>query len=217
MTCQYELYKEKCASEDGKHASLQKFCGIFKEYKLRFFKPKKYQCKHMTPDEKHKIQESRNQHLTRKTLARKARDDDKKKYMEDPTILSFNFDLQSVLNTPKGSAGQIFYLRKFAVYNLTIYILGSKEAIRYLWSESNGNRGANEIASCIYDYVMSKSGIRGSNDVRQLCRPAKNYHYIIFSAMCLELVKRHPTLQIINHKYFETGHTGMECDYPLTD
>lgn len=185
MTCQYELYKEKCASEDGKHASLQKFCGIFKEYKLRFFKPKKYQCKHMTPDEKHKIQESRNQHLTRKTLARKARDDDKKKYMEDPTILSFNFDLQSVLNTPKGSAGQIFYLRKFAVYNLTIYILGSKEAIRYLWSESNGNRGANEIASCIYDYVMSKSGIKEVRMMSDSCVGQQKIIIILYFQQCV--------------------------------
>lgn len=216
MSALYELYKEKCASEGRKYASLQKYCAIFKEYKLSFFKPKKDQCKkcvafqNMTQDEKLKNQESHNEHLSRRTLARESRNDDKEKCLEDPSILSFNFDLQAVLNTPKGPAGQIFYLRKYAVYNLTIYNLGSKEAICYLWSESNGNRGANEIASCIYDYVMSKSGVKEVRMMSDSCGgQQKNF---IFSTMCLELVKRHPTLEIINHKYFETGHTEMECD-----
>lgn len=32
-------------------------------------------------------------------------------------LLTFNFDLEAVLITSKGPAGQFFYMRKFAIYN----------------------------------------------------------------------------------------------------
>lgn len=37
----------------------------------------------------------------------------------------------------------------------------------------------------------------------------KNSH---FAAMCLKLLTDHTNLKTIDHKFFETGHTEMECD-----
>lgn len=71
-------------------------------------------------EEERKVQELEfKKHFERKEAARSARDYDKSLAKEDGHILAFNFDLQAVLNTPKGSAGQIFYLRKLAVYNFS--------------------------------------------------------------------------------------------------
>jgi hypothetical protein len=85
-------------------------------------------------------------------LARQERYKDKTQASGDSTILAFNLDLQAVLNTPKGPCGQIFYLRKLAVYNLTFLILGNQDGVCYVWNETTGKRGAVEIASCVYDY-----------------------------------------------------------------
>lgn len=65
-------------------------------------------------------------------------------------ILAFNFDLQSVLSTPKGATGPFFYVRKFAIYNLTIYNLGDSSVQCYMWDETEGRRSSIEIASCIF-------------------------------------------------------------------
>ena len=35
---------------------------------------------------------------------------------------------------------------------------------------------------------------------------------VIFATMCLEAVKKHPSIQQIDHKFFQTGHSQMECD-----
>lgn len=34
----------------------------------------------------------------------------------------------------------------------------------------------------------------------------------IFALLCMEVVKIHPTVDTIEHRFFETGHTEMECD-----
>lgn len=35
---------------------------------------------------------------------------------------------------------------------------------------------------------------------------------VIFASMCILLCENHPELESIDHKFFETGHTEMECD-----
>ncbi|KAJ8884248.1 hypothetical protein PR048_016105 [Dryococelus australis] len=72
-------------------------------------------------------------------------------------ILVFNFDLQAVVSIPKEPHGQIFYLRKLAVYNLTVYNLGNQNGMCYLYNELEGKRRAVEIVQCINDYVVSQS------------------------------------------------------------
>ncbi|RZF38455.1 hypothetical protein LSTR_LSTR011945 [Laodelphax striatellus] len=47
--------------------------------------------------------ESYLQHLKRKEAARNWRDEDKETIRKDPKVIAFNFDLQAVLNTPKGT------------------------------------------------------------------------------------------------------------------
>ena len=34
----------------------------------------------------------------------------------------------------------------------------------------------------------------------------------IFATMCVEAVTKYPSIQQIDHKFFETGHSQMECD-----
>lgn len=111
ISIMHRMYKEMCRNKNFKPVSFEKYRLTFREYNLGFFQPKKDQCKvclaheGMAKEEKATNEPTLfKEHQERKTASRAARDEDKKVAKEDPTALSFNFDLQSVLTTPKGSA-----------------------------------------------------------------------------------------------------------------
>lgn len=216
ISIMYRMYKELCHTENVKIVTFEKYRQIFSEYNLGFFKPKKDQCKKclaytsMSEEEKKAEEGTYQKHLNRKNEARQARDEDKLIAKENPKVLAFNFDLQAVLTTPKGSAGQIFYLRKLAVFNFTIYNLGNQNVMCYLWDETKGKRGSNEISSCVNDYIMSHSEIEAVRMMSDGCGGQQKNS--IFAAMCIQLLAEHPSLKVIDHRFFETGHTEMECD-----
>ncbi|XP_050310440.1 uncharacterized protein LOC126746304 isoform X2 [Anthonomus grandis grandis] len=193
ISVMYRMYKDVCRAKNVKTVTLEKYRSIFREYKLSFFVPKKDQCKtclaqkNISEEDKYEKEATFKRHLEKKEAARKVRDDDKATAKENPHILAFNFDLQAVLTTPKDSAGQIFYLRKLAVYNLTIYNLANQDVRCYVWNETQAVR------------MMSDScGGQQKNS--------------IFAAMCLQLCANHSTLLTVDHQLFETGHTEIECD-----
>ena len=125
-------------------------------------------------------------------------------------VLFFNFDLQAVLSTPKSDAGQIFYKRKLSVYNLCIFHLGDNKGFCNFWDESHGNRGANEISTCVYNHLMEYADI---DEVRMMSDGCGGQQKnAIFATMCVEAATKHPSIQQIDHKFFETGHSQMECD-----
>jgi len=70
-------------------------------------------------------------------------------------FLCCSFDLQKVLNTPCGNSMLLFYSRKLAYYNLSIYESKTNAGQWYLWSEVDSKRGANEICSILHDYLKS--------------------------------------------------------------
>lgn len=208
------MYKEACIVEGKTPLSLEKYRLIFNEYNLGFHKPKKDQCKicecyrSSSPEDRNEA--SYNLHIKRKDLARLSRDHDKRLAKEDESVLSINFDLEAVLNTPKTSTGQVFYLRKLAVYNLTVYDLNSQEGTCFLWDETQGRRGAIEIATCLFSYIMDQPNKKSVYMMSDSCGGQNKNS--IFAAMCLYLIQTHPTLEKIRHSFFEPGHSEMECD-----
>ena len=82
-----------------------------------------------------------------------------------------------------------------------------------MWPETEGGRGANQIASCIYSLLL-----------KLLENPALN-HIILYSdscggqnrnshmsAMFLTLLENVETVSIIDHKFMVSGHSHLECD-----
>jgi len=61
-------------------------------------------------------------------------------------FLCYSFDLQKVLNIPRGNSILLFYSRKLA--KLSIYKSKTKVSYCYLWSEEvDGKQEANETSS----------------------------------------------------------------------
>ena len=113
----------------------------------------------MNVEEKETFQHEFDDHLKKKDLARSHRDTDKFASKNNSKVLSFNFDLQAVLSTPKSDAGQIFYKKKLSVYDLCIFHLSDNKGFCNFWDESQGNRGANKISTCVYNHLMECADI----------------------------------------------------------
>ena len=124
--------------------------------------------------------------------------------------MSFNFDLQAVLSTPKSDASQIFYKRKLSVYNLCIFHLGDNKGFCNFWDESQRNRSANEIYACVYNHLIECADIDEEGMMSDGCGGQQKMPF--FATMCAEAVTKHPSIQQIDHKFFETNHSQMECD-----
>lgn len=78
---------------------------------------------------------------------------DQAKSLSGSKTVSASFYLQ-VIVLPVSNEGQLFYHRRLANFNLTVYELSSSECNCYFWHEGLSRRGASEIASCIYLYLQ---------------------------------------------------------------
>lgn len=64
------------------------------------------------------------------------------------------FDLQRALKVPSLSTSEAYYKRQLWCYNLCIYDEKRKRAYMYVWDESEGSRGSQEIASCLFKHFL---------------------------------------------------------------
>ena len=62
-------------------------------------------------------------------------------------------DLQQTLPCPRLTTGAAFYLRKLWVYNFCVFNVKTEEATMFIWDETQGGRGADEIASCLHKWL----------------------------------------------------------------
>lgn len=97
------------------------------------------------------LKESYDQHLIEKKLSRKEKDNDKQ-ILVDKAVLAVD-DLQAVMPLPKSECSAFYYSSKLNVLHFTITDLIKKNTECYVWDESNGYRGANELGSYVLKYI----------------------------------------------------------------
>lgn len=216
----YGFYCDSCKADGVKPVSSSLYREIFNtEYNLDFHKPKKDLCVmcatymeekrtgELTAQKEMEYQE----HIKRKIEAREEKAKDKELSKQSDDVHCVTFDLEAVLATPCSNVSQVHYKRKLAVYNLTVYSLGDKEATCYIWDETEGRKGSCEIGTCLIRYIKSLP-----QDVR---------HLILYSDTCggqnrnkfvaaaLHYVVRHfDNIEVIDQKFLVSGHSHMECD-----
>ena len=120
-------------------------------------------------------------------------------------------DLQQALPTPRLSTNQVFYKRKMWTYNFGIHDYKSKQAHMFVWDETTANRGAAEIASCLYKFVTTfvPSNIKKLYIFSDNC-PGQNKNKIIILFYLFLVHKRF--FEEVYHIFFQTGHTYMNAD-----
>ena len=216
----YRLYKDKYTEEDAVPVSSSMYRTIFNtEFNLSFHKPKKDMCllcAQFSEAERTNVltdalRNEHKEHVARKIEARAEQEKDKNLAKENSAIEAMTFDLESVLPTPCNQMSQTHYKRKLAVYNLSIYSLGSKDGKCFTWDETNGNKGSCEISTCLLLHLKSLSPqVRHAVLYSDRCTGQNRNKYV--AAALLHAVQNIENIEIIDQKFLESGHTQMECD-----
>jgi hypothetical protein len=217
-----QFFKEHLSNADGNEAgdvhmpSEKVYRDIFcTEYNLAFYVPRKDQCStcagknsYIGNVEKLGMFES---HIRQKDRAQKEKKSDKLKCANDDTFKMATFDMQSVLQIPTSEVGPLYYKRKLVLHNFTIYDSDKpNKAFCYLWPETEGNRGANEIGTCVFRYLKSLDPkIKHVTFFSDSCSGQNRNQYVC--SLLLYAVAILP-IDIIDHKFLIPGHTMMECD-----
>lgn len=63
------------------------------------------------------------------------------------------FDLQAVVQLPKGQVSTFYYKRKLNTFDFTIYDATAKQKYCYIWHEACAKRGSLEMSSFVYDFL----------------------------------------------------------------
>lgn len=215
----YDEYKVFCAG--SKVVSRTVYEKIFHDMNLSIKKPKTdtcHTCDKMqmqivisSDDAKHAMEEMLANHQLLADEAYSSKATDKESALLDDSSTVLTFDMQQCLPTPFVESSVAFYKRQLWTFNLTVHDCKDGQATCYMWSEVDGGRGANQVASCLAKHlnnlpphvknvVMYSDTCSGQN---------KNSH---LAAMCLTVLKNHKTLETLDHKFLVPGHTHMECD-----
>lgn len=211
----YNDYVTDCKRENVSFCNFNYFYNIFtNDFNLSFFVPKKDQCgmcvayENATEEEKATLKAEHDEHLIEKTMARKEKESDKEK-LKETTLLAV-YDLQAVMPLPKGDCSAFYYSSKLNVFNFTIYDLIKKTTECYVWDESNGQRGVNELGSCVLHYLNKKIGTY--KDVIFFSDNCSGQQKNQFMVAAYFYALRKLNLNSITHKFLIKGHTQNEGD-----
>ncbi len=211
-------YVQECKDKKKPYATYSMFYNIFQnEYNIAFFAPKKDQCdlcvlfNNADGEAKENLKEKYDTHQCEKVLSREEKKQDK---TEGNAIVAV-YDLQAVLQLPQGDVSTFYYKSKFNVLNFTIYDIKTNECDCFLWDETNGNRGVNEIGSCILSYIKELCDKNQGEDNIEIifysdnCAGQQKNKFML--ALYLYVVTNLP-VKSITHKYLIKGHTQNEGD-----
>lgn len=216
----YREYKEKC--DPNKSVSRTVYEKLFRELNLSIHAPKNDTCTTCDKlsmqirccdnnDTKNSLQTALEKHHQSADDAYKAKQDDKVAAKdEDKTTLTF--DLQQCLPTPNLQSSVVFYKRQLWTFNLTVHDCKTNQPYCYMWSETDGGRGSNQIASCIAQHLNKQLPPNVKHVVLYSDTCGGQNKNSVMLGMCLSVVKNSTHLETIDHKFLVPGHTHMECD-----
>lgn len=213
----YDMYVADMKAKNEKPASQVTYYRVFKSMGLKFFSLKKDACGICLRKMKENPQDESfvatyQKHINEKLQVRQVKEEMKEMAKQDPKLCAAVFDLQQVIYTPKSNHSSIFYKRRLANYNFTIYDLHSGEGRCFLWHEGVAKRGANEISTCIYKFLQEMDA-DGKEQVTLFCDGCvgQNKNSVLHSMIFYTLQKA-TNLKKVSVNYFETNHGQSEGD-----
>lgn len=72
---------------------------------------------------------------------------------ERPEVEVITFDFQQNLPLPVSSSGEVFYKIQLWLYNFCIHVASTGKSYCYVYDETVGGKGQNEVASMILDFL----------------------------------------------------------------
>lgn len=198
--------------------SIATYKRVFLENKLDFHRPKKDMCslcityREGNEETKAKLKLKYENHIEEKIKVREIKEDLKCKSIRDPSIAVLSFDLQQVIHLPISNENALFYKRRLANYNFTLYDIAKKGCHCFTWHEGQSKRGSNEISTAIFETLMiyDHSGVKEVNLFADGCS-GQNKNSIL-PAMMLYTVENSVNIEKISLRFFESFHGQSEGD-----
>ena len=202
----------------GHCASKTTYGKMMDQMKIKIHKPKKDMCGNCANFtnaqgcQKEELRKAYEAHRAEIEQVREIKSKSKEKAISSDKHASAVFDLQQVMYLPKSNRGEIFYKRRLASYNLTIYEFATREGICYFSNETVTKRGSNEIASYLLDYLREVDGRKVEEvDLFSDGCAGQNKNSVL-PGMAMAFLKESQSVQSITFHYFETCHGQSECD-----
>lgn len=217
-----EIYRDYVADRKKNNLPFAHYITFYRmftlEFNISFFNPKKDQCEtcvafqNATGEDQDKLRPKYEDHLLEKDLARQEKQGDKENVNKNLIVACY--DLQAVFQCPKGEISVYYYKSKLNVLNLTVYEMRSHNVDCFIWHEAEGDRGVNEIGTCIYKYIEQVAQ-RSTEDIEIIfytdnCGGQQKNRFMI--SMYLYAISKFQNIKSIQHKFLITGHTQNEGD-----
>lgn len=138
---------------------------------------------------------------------------------KDENTLILSFDCQKNLPLPKIPDQAAYYSRQIYLFNFTIVKGHSKGDLNpttvwaYCWTENQYNKGSNEIASCVYDFLQN-ADVSQYHTIRLICDGCggQNKNSVMVAMCCSWLSKAPPNVKTIQLVFPVTGHSFIPPD-----
>ena len=135
------------------------------------------------------------------------------KEIEGLSVRTVCMDLQQTLPCPRISTGLAYYLRKLWVYNFCIHDVHEGRASMFVWDETTGGRGSDEVASCILKWLSLRSDEGQEFDVLRIfcdnCAGQNKNMFVLLTALRMIHAKKLFRVEII---FLVSGHSFLPCD-----
>lgn len=217
-----KLHEEYCGQEGANKVCFSTFEKIFKTCGRKFKQPStdtcskcdeyKVQLQYLTGEEREEILKIRDVHHERAEVLYQMKRDAKEQAGNDPSKRVLMFDLEQCLETPYLKCGKVFYLRQLYTFNLTVLDTTTNVTHCYMWHEGEGERGANQIGSCLLNHILNEipGGVTDAKFFSDSTSGQNRNSHI--AAMFLTALEEHCSLKTITHICLEVGHTRLEVD-----
>ncbi|XP_018021044.1 uncharacterized protein LOC108677334 [Hyalella azteca] len=222
-----ELTKKKlhelfCNENPGKTVGYGTFAKIFRAYEVPIYKPLKDTCAKcelmntkgkslLAKDERDTLEEEDAKHQQSADAARAELKMAESEARADSDVLTISFATHKTQPIPHINTSVAFYKRRLWLYNLGINNRKDNTTTMCIWTEPEGKRGSNEVASALTEFLHAENvgkyrHIRSFSDG---CEGLNKNETMIsfFFHIC-----RTTLVQSWTHVFLEPGHTYLPND-----
>jgi len=217
----YKTYSERERENGRQPVSKPIFTRQFKSYNVAIYVPRTDTCQFcdsykmkknfVSEAEKKQLEAENTEHLVRAKKAREYLQTSIKEAKRDPGTLLFTFDMQKNAPLPRLNTSVVFYKRQLWVYNVGINTCVDRQGYMAVWTETEGKRGANEVCSCIWEFLSSVdiSNVQQIKTFSDSCGGQNRNKTVItfFMWVCDTL-----GIDSWEHTYLESGHSYLPND-----
>ena len=211
------MYRMFCDNyEDSPPVKLRKYRQIFmSEFNLGFTNPRKDRCDKCeeakvseNPSEQDSVRFA--QHEKCKQLAKTERDKDRQ--ISNCSHAVVCFDLENVIMLPKANIKNFFYMRKFAVYNMTAHCSLDKQGYCAIWAENLAGRTGNDMASAVVkllDKIVENHPLISCITLWSDSCISQNKNRLMTLAI-LKFMVEHQNITKVVQKFGAAGHSSVQ-------